>query len=665
MAVERDILTDETQCLQNNIGLSGVYDTLEELQNSYPNGKEGLFEVIADRDLYTYSNGSWTRLVGQGCDDLMQKSRVDPASKASLPAHPALEQASPILVDPKALPFGSFHTQIAAGVTENMPKNHLIGQHYMNKNGVEGGGREYYDLINAVQPVYWTGVRSEYMNEEIHWTYHGLNPDEYLRALSTHIYGLKAKRERYDITNRVTFLQETDTHVAKHQHDIGRNNIAPLNIDRFEAITTLLNDDYDFRCHLGDWFDGEGPKNESFADLHSITKVFFSRDKKSFGVVGNHDYNCVYPTTVIPADQPKDFFSHEEVLSFFHKSTHPDTIYKDNMYYTDLVNKKIRVIVLNAFDNEVTPNASGSINILVRNTSSYGNKQVTDYYDTLTNTPADYNVIVLTHNTFQNVINTINQINGTTMRQISEAFQNSKRNNVTETGIKSENMEYDYYKLGMDIDFTGKPKNRIIGIFSGHLHADHYKNINNINYIVSKNAYFSGIGQGGIINTLTEAAFDIIDIDLDRKIVYCNRIGWGVDKRFVYGKNLLTNQDQVFTVTSNGGSNEVTSLTSFSDTVANLGLIYGQKCEVSIDVTIDTPVSGSFRIETAGSVIQSILPTTQINTFKPNLTRRLSYTMTVGTALISSTNILKTAVRCNSVSATTNIQLSNIRITPL
>ncbi|WP_321388825.1 hypothetical protein [uncultured Enterococcus sp.] len=661
MTAEETALMIGAQGFQENIDISGVYDTLEDLQNSYPNGKEGFFRISIDNSLYTYLNGLWIRLAEKNKDDLEQRNSPTP----TLPVYVAAEQRSSTLIDPKALPFGNFQIQVVAGVTENMPKNHLVGQHYISKTGVVGGAREYYDLINAVQPVRWTGVRSEYMNEEIQWTYHGLNHEAYLCALSAYMYDVKTKRESYEITNRLTFIHETDTHVARRQHDIGRNTIAPLNIDRFEEITTLLNDDYDFRCHLGDWFDGEVPKAESFADLYSITKVFFHRDKKSFGVVGNHDYNCVYPTTVVPADQPKDFFSHEEVLNFFHKSTHPDTVYKDNMYYTDFIDKKIRVIVLNAFDNEVVPNASGAINILVRNTSSYGKKQVADYYNTLANIPADYNVIVLTHNTFQNIMNTTKQINGTTMKQITEAFQNSKQAHVIETGIKSDNIEYNYYQLTMDIDFTGKPANRIIGVFSGHLHADYYKNIENINYIVSKNAYFSGVGQGGIINTLTESAFDIIDIDLDKKIVYCNRIGWGSDKKFVYGDNLLMNQDQVFTATSNGGANEVTTLAPFSDTIINLGLANGQKCEISMDVTIDTPVSGNFRIETFGSVIQSILPTTQINTFEPHVTQRVSYVMTVGTSLLSATNILKTAIRCNSVQAATSIKLSNMRITPL
>lgn len=82
-------------------------------------------------------------------------------------------------------------------------------------------------------------------------------------------------------------------------------------------------------------------------------------------------------------------------------------------------------------------------------------------------------------------------------------------------------------------NFTGKQR-RFIGAITGHLHLDGYVVYDDRFPVISTNSdRINGVRRSG---TITEQAFDVVQIDVTNKRIYCTRIGYGEDRVFSFGE---------------------------------------------------------------------------------------------------------------------------------
>lgn len=90
-----------------------------------------------------------------------------------------------------------------------------------------------------------------------------------------------------------------------------------------------------------------------------------------------------------------------------------------------------------------------------------------------------------------------------------------------------------------NLDFTGKART-FVGAFIGHSHLDGYYIYNNrfpvIATLCDTGAYRDSHPYR-IAGTITEQAFDVVQIDIATQRIYCTRIGFGNDRTFSFGNN--------------------------------------------------------------------------------------------------------------------------------
>ena len=85
-------------------------------------------------------------------------------------------------------------------------------------------------------------------------------------------------------------------------------------------------------------------------------------------------------------------------------------------------------------------------------------------------------------------------------------------------------------------DFTGKQRD-FIGVIGGHSHVDGYGYRDNRFPLIATTCDAYALAVGGVTRTrgtISEQAFDVVQINTYEKIIYCVRIGSGVDRYFHY-----------------------------------------------------------------------------------------------------------------------------------
>lgn len=523
-------------------------------QKNFPSGLEGMIEIQitqlddvrrnfrlvlnatgTTKDEYTASVkndgvlGSWKRTYKMEMDGTLQEARLTYETGSSIRFNEFNGTPKNELVDPIELPFGNYQGTIIKGVALNMPHDISTGTYLMNKNKLSvASDRERYTIYSTQMPIHWVGVQ---YNNSISWTKIGLNLDSYYKEIDEWVYNLDETRI---VTDDVfTFITATDTHVEQESTTILKTSVAVDSISKFEYFCSHYKD-VSFRAHLGDWIDGWQEKKKAFSDVKKITDPFFNNSILSMGLVGNHDFNSVFPREQIPRNRNwvEDYFSNKQVNQYFNKTNSDKTVYLEKMYYTDFEDKKIRVICLNSWDNPMTAKSDKSINIIPLIDSSYTSAQFNEYAETLLNTPDDYKIIILNHDVFKGVYNNGNsykQINHDPMRELTTSFQNSTKGHYVQSGIALDDIDFKHFKIDSDYDFTGKPKNRIIAHICGHYHKDLYAEIGGVNYIASLCSLTLGTG---VFSTIKDTAFDLVDVNLKTGTIKMNRIGNGETRNF-------------------------------------------------------------------------------------------------------------------------------------
>lgn len=334
--------------------------------------------------------------------------------------------------------------------------------------------------------------------------------------------------------NKPTFrhLIMTDIHA---QIGVGETQIDRVNTSHYDNFIDLskLIENISAECCLGDWFDGNYSKEKSSESIVDFSKKFYSKPNR-YGVYGNHDYNCQWDGQAgNNASKARDLnymLKREEIDKYFTPS-HVDKGY----YFIDDSKNKIRMIFLSSFDLSYKLDSSGKTITDPLNQRMIGGKQIEWLVKTLQEKPSNYNVVIYTHETFDNVFSDDVYFNGDTARKIAEGFQSKKKDTYSASDITETHADYDYFKCDGEFDFTGTD-GKILAVVSGHRHVDNTKFQGGIRYIslLCSKAESGSTPQKPKRNyfDVTQDALNVLDFDVTNEKINLYRFGAGQDYTF-------------------------------------------------------------------------------------------------------------------------------------
>ncbi|USF96408.1 tail protein [Latilactobacillus phage TMW 1.46 P2] len=251
-------------------------------------------------------------------------------------------------------------------------------------------------------------------------------------------------------------------------------------------------------------FEGSRKVLMSRNDEVMSTADYYSADADVFANIGNHDDGSVRWDNPLTLNELKQAYG---VESF-------DT-------YRDYTVQKVRLIVLNVFDN------TGS-NLRRATNSVISQSQLDWLVSDALKVPEGFATIIFTHAPLEGFFDnkpysdTWKNINHDLVKGVLTAFTNGVRfSDETDNGK-------------VDADFTSQGKRDLIGVVSGHEHRDVtapevHNGVRGIERTCSV-----GIGDGRELGTYNELASDVIEIDTVKRHVKFNRIGYGDDFEFNY-----------------------------------------------------------------------------------------------------------------------------------
>lgn len=325
-------------------------------------------------------------------------------------------------------------------------------------------------------------------------------------------------------------LMIADTHVAHLANSSQIGDVNPINMDDFFDIDKRLRH-VDTSVHLGDWIDGNMDKPTMTASLIKYTSEFYSKPHR-FGVIGNHDYNPQWDG--FSGENGKYKYDLERV---YRKGDMLDYFvpFRKDYYNVDLEDKKVRLIFLNAFDISYKTDSDGQLILDPLQTISFGSQQVQWFIDTLQSVPEDYNVVIYTHDTFDNVFRDATVYNGDTIRKIAEAYQSKGETEVFTSDITETSEVYDYYAIETTANFENA-NGRILAVINGHIHRDDTILKQGIRYI----SLLCGRAEAGTtqekpprdIRKPERNAISYLEFDVPNEKINLLRYGAGIDRTF-------------------------------------------------------------------------------------------------------------------------------------
>lgn len=330
--------------------------------------------------------------------------------------------------------------------------------------------------------------------------------------------------------NNFKSLIITDTHI---EHEAKTNQIANINANNMEDFIKIDNglNHNNASVHLGDWIDGNFPKPNSITSAVKLSREFFKKPHR-YGVYGNHDYNAQWDgfsgQNGLYKYNLKRLFDKQDMQEYY-------TPKQQDYYYVDNTDKNIRMVFLNSFDISYKLNDDGELYVNPLITRGFGNIQIEWLLKTLDEVPNNYNVIIYTHDTFNNVFDDGQYYNGDLVRKICESYQNKTSLEVFTTGIDETSPIFDYYDIEKTYSFE-QSNGKILGVINGHRHIDKSIIKNGIRYISLLCARAeSGDSQEKPKRNyydLTRNAISYLEFDLPNEKINLLRYGAGIDRTF-------------------------------------------------------------------------------------------------------------------------------------
>lgn len=322
----------------------------------------------------------------------------------------------------------------------------------------------------------------------------------------------------------------TDVH---GQLGVGATQITYVNPPHYQNVDDLDNLIHNNDCtiHLGDWLDGNYTKAQSTPSLVKFGKQFYSKPNR-YGVYGNHDYNGQWDGNAgNNAGNIGDlayYFTKEELNEYLTPFNRP-------YYHVDNDEKKIRMIYLSSFDQSFITGSNGRLISDPQNQRAFGGEQVLWFRDTLASVPEGYNVVIFTHETFDNIFEDTVYFNGDTMRKVAEGYQNKTKDTMFSSDITSDSKEWPYFRVDSAFDFT-ESHGKILGVISGHRHRDGSQIRAGIRYI----CLLCSRAESGTTEDKpprnyydkTQEAITYLDFDVEKEEIRLHRFGAGIDRTY-------------------------------------------------------------------------------------------------------------------------------------
>ncbi|XRJ96316.1 BppU family phage baseplate upper protein [Latilactobacillus sakei] len=298
-------------------------------------------------------------------------------------------------------------------------------------------------------------------------------------------------------------------------------------IKQMHALS-IVKDQVDLVVSNGDNIDGSESKalnmhrNQQYVDtIHGVI------DKKPLLLtIGNHDDGSVFADgdDVITLKDLTKIYSYSHYASGEHR---PDD--KSSYAYYDFNDARLRVISLSGFENPEVYNEDGTIKYKRATASVFTSKQLNWLVQALT-LDKSWSVIIFNHAPYEGFYenspyNYMENINHNVLKDILTGFTNGTK--ITSVGSNSD------YPVNITADFTIQGKGTLITNVFGHEHRDADRvEINNIPAI--ERTCDIALTGDRIVGTVSEFAFDVIEIDTAKHTIKFNRFGSGSNVSWNY-----------------------------------------------------------------------------------------------------------------------------------
>lgn len=349
----------------------------------------------------------------------------------------------------------------------------------------------------------------------------GLRPDYYQQEL-------EAYAEIPEANFNVGFI--TDNH---HQ----LTSYAPNSLSHYANIAALSRmAKIDAIVAGGDNINGYYDHDQKLTETKQVTSTLFNRsssDTDVFFVLGNHDTGIgqnshTTPSTTLSEAELKDLYGAN--VPMFDETRDNGSLYG----FKDYADNKVRLIWLNSYDLPWTTDENGNYNFSFLSTSAYRNEQLNWLANTALKLPDNtWQVMIFTHcplpDTFETAVGQqkLTQYNSDVLVGVLNAFQN---------GVVYTHKDEDAtMATNINVDFSTQGKGTLIGLFSGHIHADGQMKYQNLNLVETAcSLCYSGDSPRRQPNKPAEDCWDVFSVDTDNRKIHAFRFGYGDSRDIEY-----------------------------------------------------------------------------------------------------------------------------------
>lgn len=251
----------------------------------------------------------------------------------------------------------------------------------------------------------------------------------------------------------------------------------------------------------GDAYDASSTPDLALNKIADFYSMFYENVDKILSCVGNHEYNN--PASNKPEQQIPNGQVYESIVNrndLIHHSR-----YTCNYTILNRSNRTMYIFIGCEYSSSVTKESIKYILETLKNNDGY-------------------DIIVFSHTGLDN---------GGDNGNVANIIDGFKR--ITD-GIDKFNQKSSYVFDGITYDYSGCT-GEVICVFSGHNHVDGCIRTDGGLNVISTTCDAYGAPEGGVVRTkgtITEQAFDVVNIDYENKKIYMTRVGAGEDRVFSY-----------------------------------------------------------------------------------------------------------------------------------
>lgn len=263
----------------------------------------------------------------------------------------------------------------------------------------------------------------------------------------------------------------------------------------------------------------------------SMRKAFEPEHDDYIYCIGNHDYNGISTGEIQNSSWMFDADGIESLcLRKMKNITRPSGA---RYYYRDFEDKKIRVIVLDTSDLDISFDTNGDIvgyDPLV--TFAVRQNQLEWLRTTALDCPSDdWGVIIIMHvglyTAEDGFVDNNTLINRSYLIQLLSAYVDKSSYSYSDIDTAHGN----YFAVSASGTFANT-SGHLIGVWSGHAHADGYCNKDGFNAIQTECGYPDSASR--VVGTIDEICVDCVCVDLPNKTITLKRFGSGSDREYSF-----------------------------------------------------------------------------------------------------------------------------------